>query len=470
MTKVASFIAASLLVSNAAASDWDVTQVASITTAAPTLNQGATTNVASSNQAVNAIVLDTTDDLVAGSQTATLDSSTGLLLTQGSNVDSSNQAINLVDGFDLGGTTSITQTVLQTGTSTTLLTQKDVDATGSNVQAVNLGVAGNDITGLKQVYTESDSVSLVQSDVVSSTNVQGLNYATAVEGIGGTELTQSVTVATDATFVQGAGNVGGTNVQVGNAAVANGAAASIANTAQTFTVTGGNLDLTQSVATVGGDTQAVNMISATGATSTISATTTQDVIVTAGAVNFTQDAAIGDNTQAGNLALAANAIGDLTQTFNASGASEVDFDQIPTAGSNTQAGNMVALTGTGEISEVLQLFSSSTVGATDFNQSSDQANLIQAGNLIKITSGGTINDASADTQTFTAVGGATAVTMTQDGGGSANLQALNGIVYDAAGLSNSATQTLTVASTSFTMTQDNISGSGQYGNFVGATL
>ena len=71
MTKIAAFVGASLLASGAHAADWNVTQTADVTVPAPSLSQGATTNVASSNQALNGIALDNTeDDLASGSQTA----------------------------------------------------------------------------------------------------------------------------------------------------------------------------------------------------------------------------------------------------------------------------------------------------------------------------------------------------------------------------------------------------------------
>ncbi|MFT5137172.1 MAG: hypothetical protein ACI8XV_002209 [Arenicella sp.] len=464
MTKVAVFITASFAASSASASDWNVTQAASITVAAPSITQGATTNVVSSNQAVNGIVLATGDDLLTGSQTATIGSSAGIVLTQGGNVDSSNQAINLIQANGIGATSEITQTVTQTGTSTTALTQEDLDATGGNVQAANLSDATGNIVHLSQTYAESDSVALVQSSVVSAANTQGVNYATAGDSIGNATmgLTQSVTVTNAASFTQGAGNVGGNNVQVGNGAVAKGAMGAILNTVQTFTVSAANLDLTQSAGSAGSNTQAVNMISATGANSTINTGTAQTVTVTAGDTNFLQDTSSTDNTQAGNLANAAGDIDQLAQTFSASGANEVDFDQVPTAASNRQAGNMAALTGAGAITDILQVFTSSTT-TTDLNQTSTSGTLIQAGNLIDLGTG-SITDAGV-TQQFDALGGA--VAMTQAGAATGNLQALNGIVYDNTGADSTVSQALTITATTFAMSQDAVTSSGQYGNFVG---
>jgi hypothetical protein len=117
----------------------------------------------------------------------------------------------------------------------------------------------------------------------------------------------------------------------------------------------------------------------------------------------------------------------------------------------------------GLVDEATQVFTSSDT-STDFNQSSASNTLIQAGNLIDLGAGNSIDD-TGSTQSFTAGGGS--VAMTQDGSGSANLQALNGIVYETTGAVSTVSQELTITATTFTMSQDAVAGSGQYGNFVG---
>ena len=177
MTKIAAFVGASLLASGAHAADWNVTQTADVTVPAPSLSQGATTNVASSNQALNGIALDNTeDDLASGSQTANLASSVGVDLNQGPFVDGSNQAINFIDGQNIGSTSIISQVVNQTDVSTTSLTQSDTSSAGSNVQAANLANASVDVDRLVQDYNETGELEMTQSVMTTSGNVQGVNY------------------------------------------------------------------------------------------------------------------------------------------------------------------------------------------------------------------------------------------------------------------------------------------------------
>lgn len=470
VTKVAVFIGLAFTASGASATDWNVIQDANITVAAPSITQGAANNVVNSNQAVNGIVLDTANDsLATGSQTADIASSTGIVLTQGGSVDGSNQAINLIEADDVGSTSAITQTVNQTATSLTTLTQIDGSSVGGNVQAANLTKAVGDIDRLVQDYDESGRMDLIQSSVSTASNVQGVNYATGAS-VGTVSLVQSVEVDGRARLIQGAGNTGGNNVQVGNGAVATAASGDVNNATQTFTATAATLRLRQRAA---GDNniQAVNMMRTTGATGNIGdtvGTTSQTVTVASGAANFTQDVSGTGNVQAGNLAMSANNISDLTQTFTAGGATQVDFDQTPTAASNTQAGNMAVLTNgaaNDQVDEISQVFTSST-SITAFDQVSASGTLIQAGNLIDVTTGD-IND-SGTTQQFDALGGA--VSMVQSGAGvaSGNLQALNAIVDETGnGSGGTVSQVLTITSATFAMSQDNITGSGQYGNFVG---
>jgi hypothetical protein len=420
----------------------------------------------SSNQALNGIVLEASDSLAVGTQTANITSSTGIILTQGNQVDGATQALNLIDAHDIGSGGIVSQTVNQLGAGTTTLTQADNAATGGNMQAANLGIASGDVIDLDQVYAEDGDLTLVQSSVASSSNIQGVNYVEAADHIGATGLDQSVTVDGTTSLTQGELNVGGLNVQVGNGAVA--IAGTISKTSQAFT-SAGDMGLTQSAGGIGGNNiQAVNMISAEGAGADIgdAAAVTQTVTVGAANLVLTQDAASNGNIQAGNLALSGFNIANLDQTITASGATTVDFNQTPTGTGNTQAGNMIKVTGStsGLVDEATQVFTSSGT-STDFNQSSVSSTLIQAGNLIDLGAGNSIND-TGSTQSFTAGGGS--VAMTQDGGGSSNLQALNGIVYDTTGAVSVFSQEIIIPANSFTMSQDGVTGSGQYGNFVGA--
>ena len=471
MTKVAAFIGLAVTSSGAMAADWNVTQNANITVAAPSITQGATASVVTSDQALNGIALDiNNDDLASGSQTATVAASTGIVLVQGPNVDGSNQAINYIEGRDIGSNALITQTVNQTAVSATSLTQSDTTATGNNIQAANLTEAERDVDQLSQVYTEAGTLTMTQSNVTSGSNTQGVNVTVAERDAGSVALTQSVTVAGVAAMTQGAGNTGGSNVQVGNGTIAN--TRDIDNTTQTFTANGTDLNLTQSAAG-SNNIQATNYLdtSATGTIGVTAATTSQTTTISSGNANFLQDVSGTGNVQAGNLASSGEDIADLTQSFSASGAAEVDFDQTPTAASNTQAGNMAELsTGAGGdlIDEISQTFTSSTT-STDFNQNSASSNLIQAGNLIDITTGNI--DDSGTTQQFDALGGSVSMSQSGAGAASSNLQALNGIIDSVgAGSGGTVSQALTVTSTTFTMSQENITSSGQFGNFVGSRL
>ena len=471
MTKVAAFVGLAMVSAGASATDWNVTQTADIEVAAPSITQGAAAQVSSSNQAINGIVLDiANDDLATGSQTANIASSTGVSLTQGSNVDNSTQSVNLIVAENIGSTSTITQTVNQTEVSLTNLVQTDAGSAGSNTQGANVANAAADVDRLSQVYTEAGALTVSQAAVTTSANTQGVNIVRG-ENIGTIGVTQSVTVDGVALMEQTAANTGGSNTQVGNGAIST-SGDDIDNTTQSFTATTSNLSLVQSAAGTN-NIQAGNMMSTAnnGDIGVTAGTTTQTLTVSAGDANFNQNVSASGNVQAGNLAISGGSIVDLTQTVTASGASEVDFDQTPTAASNVQAGNMAQLTagGTGDvIDEISQVFTSSTT-LTDFDQVSGSGNLIQAGNLIDITTGD-ISD-SGTTQQFDVTAGS--LTMDQEGAGTAtgNLQALNAIVDDAGnGSGGTVSQVLNITATTFSMNQNNIAGSGQYGNFVGVKL
>lgn len=467
ITKIATFVGVAFVSVGANAADWNITQTADITVPAPTMTQGGAANVVSSSQALNGIVIDNVnDDLASGTQTVNIAASTGVQLVQGPLVDESNQALNYISGKDIGTVDTISQIVNQTEVSTTTMDQSDTSPAGLNAQAVNLSEASNDIDRLLQDYNESGALTMTQGDMTTSLNLQAVNGVIADNNVATVSLVQSIDVDGVASMTQEASNVGGTNGQFGNGALAIGG--QLDNTVQTFTATASDLNVTQAAAS-NSNVQATNAIAtlAGGNIGDTPGSTTQTTTIAAGAANFSQTVSGTDNVQSGNLALADGDITDLTQTFEASNALEVDFDQTPTAAANIQAGNMAKLeTGTGDvIDEISQVFNSSVL-STDFNQDSGSSNLTQAGNFIDITTGN-IND-SDTTQLFTALGGNVAMTQSGAGTASGNLQALNGIVDDAgAGSGGTVSQVLTITAASYTMTQENIIGSGQFGNFVG---
>jgi len=467
VTKIAAFVGVAFVSVNASAADWNITQSANITVPAPELTQGGVANVVSSSQAVNGIAIDTVnDDLASGTQTADIASAIGVQLVQGSLVDESNQAINYISGKDIGSVDTISQIVNQTEVSATSLSQSDTSPVGSNRQAVNFTEASEDVDRLLQDYNETGALSMTQADINTTLNVQASNLSIANVNVATENLTQSVDVDGVANLTQAATVVGALNAQVGNGAIA--IEGQLDNVVQTFTATTSDLNLTQDVAGVS-NLQSTNAIATLddGNIGDTPGSTSQTTTIAAGAANFSQTVSGTDNVQGGNVASADGDITGLAQTFEATNALEVDFDQTPTAASNIQAGNMARLeTGLGDvIDEISQVFNSSLL-STDFNQDSGSSNLTQAGNLIDITNGNI--DDSDTTQLFTALGGNVAMTQTGAGTASGNLQALNGIVDDAgAGSGGTVSQVLTIAAASFSMTQENIAGSGQFGNFVG---
>jgi len=467
VTKIAACVGVAFVSVNANAADWNITQSANITVPAPTLTQGGVANVVSSSQAVNGIAIDTiNDDLASGTQTADIASAVGVQLTQGPLVDESNQAVNYISGKDIGSVDTISQIVNQTEVSTTTLNQSDTSPVGSNRQAVNFTEASEDVDRLLQDYNESGALNMTQENLNTTLNIQSVNLSIAEDNVATENLTQSVDVDGVANLTQAATVVGSLNAQVGNGAVA--ITGQLDNVVQTFTATTSDLNLTQAVAGVA-NLQSTNAIATLddGNIGDTPGSTSQTTTVAAGAANFSQTVSGTDNVQGGNVASSDGDIADLTQTFEATNALEVDFDQTPTAASNIQAGNMARLeTGDGDvIDEISQVFNSSLL-STDFNQASGSSNLTQAGNLIDITTGNI--DDSDTTQLFTALGGNVAMTQTGAGTASGNLQALNAIVDDAgANSGGTVSQVLTITAASYTMTQENIAGSGQFGNFVG---
>ena len=134
---------------------------------------------------------------------------------------------------------------------------------------------------------------------------------------------------------------------------------------------------------------------------------------------------------------------------------------------------MARLTGasTTTASDITQTFTGSAT-TNAFDQIGTTDNLIQAGNLIDLGIGG-MSDASGPHQTFTAAG---SVTMTQAAastyatattGAMDNLQALNAVVDKTSGtLAVNLEQSLTITG-AFTMSQNGVKDSGQFGNYAG---
>jgi hypothetical protein len=160
-------LAASFAVTNVAnASDWDVTQAATIKT--PTLTQ---TGTSSSNQAINAIVLNlATDSISAGDQAVVLTGNQTTLTQEGS-LSNSVQALNYASAKNI---VDLTQSV-----SGVQILDMSINAGSGNVQALNYASASpsafGNIHGLAQTVI-GDEVNMV-SNVKG--NIQAINYADA---------------------------------------------------------------------------------------------------------------------------------------------------------------------------------------------------------------------------------------------------------------------------------------------------
>lgn len=454
------------------AADWTIQQTATVATATPSLRQGDTALVTDSVQAINGIALKTDEDsVVAGSsQLVTISASTSFNLTQGELVANSTQAANYLEAQNVGTTSgaAVTQTVTSTSTATTLTQEVAAGGGSTNLQALNVGRAaarGGTINNLTQSITEAGTLSLIQNAVVTGTNSQAVNFAFGETiGVDGTNLlTQSVTVTGATTFTQQAPSDG--NNQGGNIAAASDSG-NIGSVSQTF-ITTTDIGLEQSMSSGQDNIQAINFVDTSANSDGTVGTVTQMFTANGGTVTFLSNATGIRNTEAGNFVDTRGSITDLTQSFDASNSALVDFDQTGAGNNNIQAGNMARTIDTGAIiAEIAQIFTGSTT-TNDFNQNSAADALIQAGNLIRLGYGG-ISDASGPHQTFTTTG---TVNMTQLGGGTSNLQALNAVTDFSGGTASvNLHQALITTGTSFAMAQNAVTTSGQFGNYAGETF
>ena len=479
VTGMAGFCACLVMVSaipQSMAADWTITQSATITVAAPALNQGATATVTGGTQAINGIALqDDADNLVSGSQLSTLVSSTSLELTQGPLVDASTQAFNVISARNIGAATGSESLVRQTVSSQSGVTTLSQSSTagggggGGNLQAANAAVATAAIHSLRQEITESGTLTVSQT-MATDANTQAVNFAKSGSGAIGVsadhEVQQGLIQNEITTLSQTNSGVG--NIQGGN--VLKSAVGGIKHAAQIALVSAA-VTMNQ---TNGGDgnVQAVNLAQVAGGDIvTLRQTTT---FSGAAVVDINTSNSSGDNVQAINL-VQSSGDGDigsgseeLLQSFITSAATSFRFDQVDGTGDgNVQAGNMAAVDGTSAvIAGISQRFTGSTTDNT-FTQTANTTGRIQAGNLIDLGTG-SMSDAAGPHQTFIVTGGGLAMVQQN---GTNSLQALNAIVDAPGGTAPvNVEQSLSIAALTFTMKQDGGSGNGQYGNFAGAKL
>ncbi len=479
--KVAMLIAVFAVSPQAMTADWVVIQTATITASTPELNQGNTANVTDSTQAINGIALATDEDSLdtGSSQTATLTADTTFELTQGPSVTGSKQAVNLIEAENIGGdtsgdTTAVLQVVVNETTALTLLQTTDATGGDANLQAINAATAAESIYNLDQDTSETGTLTMRQTPVTGF-NTQAVNYAKGnVIGVDDTRLLlQDFSVSGATTLTQTATTADGdANVQGVNVADADGSTGRVDQVIQrvafvnTLAVTSTNGDgATDNV-------QAINHVRSDGNINNA----TQSVTVAGSTLTLTSSNATGStgNVQALNLVDSGGNIADTEQTVRASNVgTTLTFTMDGTGDSNTQAGNMAVIdASTADITGITQLFAGTSGTSNIFTQNTLADNLIQAANLIDLGEGGMSDPINAiiDTdQTFTVVNAT--VGLTQTGDGNKNLQALNAAVDSAGGtLPVNLVQSLTVTGvgSGFTMTQNNMTGSGQFGNFAGA--
>ncbi|MFT5137169.1 MAG: hypothetical protein ACI8XV_002206 [Arenicella sp.] len=177
------------VVNVATAGDWDITQQATIEKL--TLTQTGTT---SSNQAINAVVLDTaTDSISAGNQTVVLTGNQTTLTQEGSSSNSV-QALNYASAKDI---VDLTQTV--SGVQTLDMV---INAGTDNVQALNYASASGNILDLTQTVT-GDDVNMV-SNVRG--NIQAINHAEANSFSGDINQTTNLQTLSHHNIAVGRGN------------------------------------------------------------------------------------------------------------------------------------------------------------------------------------------------------------------------------------------------------------------------
>lgn len=157
----------------AQAADWTVKQTTTLSGAVISLTQGGTTD---SQQALNAIILDSANDsLTASSQQATFGNQ-DFSLTQtyqpGESPNSNVQAINLASAKSIDG---LTQSA--SGFRKATLSQRMLVG-ANNVQAINYAVATDVINNTTQTVT-GGTIELNKPAAVDPSNVQAVNYLRA---------------------------------------------------------------------------------------------------------------------------------------------------------------------------------------------------------------------------------------------------------------------------------------------------
>jgi hypothetical protein len=216
---VTSLVVISLGFTNSAlAADWSIAQTSILSVGAPELTQ---TNVASSTQALNGVVLDeSNDDLVNGSQSIDV-GGTSLSLTQsGASTNDSVQALNMASAKSISG---LTQEV--TGFDSVQLTLESTTGAG-NVQALNYSRAEGDTANLTQSLSGTSMIAVNDS----SGNVQAANYAESDTYSG--DLLQVTTLST-----LNVTNLGGTDMRVNSVQGDTSGTTSVTQTSSIGTIT-----------------------------------------------------------------------------------------------------------------------------------------------------------------------------------------------------------------------------------------
>jgi hypothetical protein len=187
-------LAASFAVTHVAtAADWNVTQTSTLTN--PSLTQNGS---ALSNQAINAVILDTANDSISdGRQTAVLSGATVSLTQKGASTGASVQTINLASAKNIS---DLTQEV--SGEFSAAMSIESTAGNG-NVQAFNYALAAANVHNL----TQTVDAGTVTMDSARTGNVQALNYAEAATYTG--DLVQT-TILDTLSYA----NLGGTDVRV----------------------------------------------------------------------------------------------------------------------------------------------------------------------------------------------------------------------------------------------------------------
>lgn len=178
----AALVAALLFYQTAWGSDWQVVQTTTMSAPSTTLTQE---NVSSSQQAVNGIVLDASNDSLSNSTQSATAAGGDLALEQtGLNTNANVQAVNLVSAESLD---NVTQTV--SGFNSVQINQSSLSGS-DNVQALNYASSTGDTRDLSQFVNGASVV--VNSSLAG--NMQALNYTQASTYSGSLE--QSVTLGT----------------------------------------------------------------------------------------------------------------------------------------------------------------------------------------------------------------------------------------------------------------------------------